>query len=392
MAQAVRTVLISGAGIAGLSLALRLHQRGLEPIVIERAPGLRDGGYMLALSDPGFDAADRLGIFDALRAAEYLPERMVALDGDGREKFAFTGRALEIMAGMRQLNLMRGDIERILYARVRDTVDIRFGAAVDAIELDPDGVRARLDDGTVIEGDVVAGADGLHSRVRALCFGPEERFLHFLGSRVAAFILDRRDFPGLAADTTYSITEVGRAAGLAAVSEDRLVAFFIFRTSRQPRFESVGAELRDAFAGCGWRIPEIIARVPHAHSIYFDEVSQAVVSPHWALGRAVLVGDAGYAVSLIAGKGATLAMGGAVKLADALADTPRDPAAAFALYEARMRPEAEAAQVLARRNIHLFTPPSRLRLRAHEIGLQMATWPPLAHIAKRLLNPAGARL
>ena len=93
MARAVRTVLISGAGIAGLSLALRLHQRGLVPIVIERAPALRDGGYMLALSDPGYDAADRLGIFAALRAAEYLPERMVALDGDGREKFAFAGRA-----------------------------------------------------------------------------------------------------------------------------------------------------------------------------------------------------------------------------------------------------------------------------------------------------------
>jgi 2-polyprenyl-6-methoxyphenol hydroxylase-like FAD-dependent oxidoreductase len=296
------------------------------------------------------------------------------------------------MAGMRQLNLMRGDIERILYERVRDEVEIRFGAAVDAIELGVDGVRARLDNGATIEGDVIAGADGLHSCVRALCFGPEERFLHFLGSRVAAFILDRSDFPNLAPDTTYSITEVGRAAGLAAVSDNRLVAFFIFHASPQRAFETVEAELRHAFAGCGWRIPEVIARLPAAHSVYFDEVAQAVVSPHWARGRAVLVGDAGYAVSLIAGKGATLAMGGAVKLADTLADHPGDLPAAFALYEARLRPEAEAAQALARRNVHLFTPPSRLRLRAHEIGLQMATWPPLAHIAKRLLNPAGARL
>jgi 2-polyprenyl-6-methoxyphenol hydroxylase-like FAD-dependent oxidoreductase len=392
MGHAVRTVLISGAGIAGLALALRLHQRGFVPVLVERAQALRDGGYMLALSDPGYDAADRLGISDALRAAEYLPQRMVALDGAGREKFAFQGRALEIMAGERQLNLMRGDIERILHERVRDAVEIRFGAAVDALDLHPDGVCARLDDGTMIEGDMIAGADGLHSRVRALGFGPEERFLHFLGSRVAAFILDRADFPDLDPDTTYSITEVGRAAGLAAVSADRLVAFFIFRTGRQRQFESVEAELRHAFAGCGWRIPEIIAQTSRAQSVYFDEVSQSVVSPRWAQGRVVLVGDAAYAVSLVAGKGATLAMGGAVKLADALAESPRDPAAAFALYEARLRPEAEAAQALARRNRHLFTPPSRLRLRAHEIGLQMATWPPLAHIAKRLLNPAGARL
>ena len=61
-------VLISGAGIAGLSLALRLHQRGLEPIVVERAPRLRDGGYTLGLSDPGYHAAERMGIADALRA------------------------------------------------------------------------------------------------------------------------------------------------------------------------------------------------------------------------------------------------------------------------------------------------------------------------------------
>jgi 2-polyprenyl-6-methoxyphenol hydroxylase-like FAD-dependent oxidoreductase len=108
-------VLISGAGIAGLSLALRLHQLGITPIVVERAPALRAIGYMLGLSDPGYDAAERLGIVDDLLAAQYLPERLVYIGADGRRLLVLQGRALDTLIGERQLNLMRGDIERILY-------------------------------------------------------------------------------------------------------------------------------------------------------------------------------------------------------------------------------------------------------------------------------------
>ena len=80
-------VLISGAGIAGLSLALRLRQRGRTPVIVERSPGLHDGGYMLGLSDPGLDAAERMGVPDALRAAWHRPRRLVYVDRDGRERF-----------------------------------------------------------------------------------------------------------------------------------------------------------------------------------------------------------------------------------------------------------------------------------------------------------------
>ena len=125
-------VLISGAGIAGLALALRLRQRGLAPVVVERAPSLRDGGYMLGLSDPGLDAAERLGVADALRAARHMPRRLVYVDGDGRERFALGGPALDRLVGERRFNLLRGDIERALYGRVRGEVEVRFGASVSA--------------------------------------------------------------------------------------------------------------------------------------------------------------------------------------------------------------------------------------------------------------------
>jgi 2-polyprenyl-6-methoxyphenol hydroxylase-like FAD-dependent oxidoreductase len=228
-------VLISGAGIAGLSLALRLRQRGLTPVVVERSPRLRDGGYMLGLSDPGLDAAERMGVADALRAARHTARRLVYVDGDGRERLAIDGPAIDRLTGERQFNLLRGDIERVLYDRVQGEVEVRFGASVECADVHRDGVGVRLSDRQEVSCDLVVGADGLHSRVRALRFGPEERFVRPLGARVAAFLLDRSDFPTPSPGTSYSLTEVGRAAALASVDEDRLVAFLHLAHGRAAR-------------------------------------------------------------------------------------------------------------------------------------------------------------
>ncbi len=384
-------MLISGAGIAGLSLAPRLRQRGMTPVVVERSPRLRDGGYMLGLSDPGLDAAERMGVADALRAARHMPRRLVYVDGDGRERFVIDGPALDRLVGERRFNLLRGDIERALYERVCDEVEVRFGASVESIEEGRDGVGVRLGDGAEIGCDLVVGADGLHSRVRALRFGPEERFVRPLGARMAAFLLDRAAFPDAEPGASYSLTEVGRAAALAPVSEDRLVAFFIWRTDGRPRLGAVEEELRHAFAGAGWHVPALLDRLRAVQDVYFDEVAQ-VVMLRWSDGHAVLLGDAASAVSLIAGKGATLAMAGAVVLADALADRPGAIDEALAAYEGRLRPWVEAAQRMARRNVRLFTPANRFQLLARETVLRLAARPFLAPVSKKLLNRGGERL
>jgi 2-polyprenyl-6-methoxyphenol hydroxylase-like FAD-dependent oxidoreductase len=384
-------VLISGAGIAGLSLALRLRQRGLTPVMVERAPRVRDGGYMLGLADPGLDAAERLGVADALRAARHIPRRLVYVDGDGRERFALGGPALNRLVGERRFNLLRGDIERALYERVHDGVEIRFGASVESWEESRDGVGVRLSNGEEVGCDLVVGADGLHSRVRALGFGSEERFVRPLGARVAAFLLNRSQVPDAVPGTSYSLTEVGRAAALASVCEDRLVAFFIWRTKGCSRPGSVEEELRRAFAGAGWHVPALLDLLPRKGDVYLDEVAQ-VVMPRWSAGRVALLGDAAFAVSLIAGKGATLALAGAVLLADALAEQPGRPQAAFAAYEARLRPWVATAQRMARRNVHLFTPANRLQLLLREAVLRLAALPFLAPPLKRLLNRDGERL
>ena len=383
-------VLISGAGIAGLSLALRLHQRGLDPVVVERAPRLRDGGYVLGLSDPGYHAAERMGIADALRAAHYVPGRLAYVDGRGRERFAIGGRTVERFVGPRQLSLMRGDIERALHDRVRAFSEVRFGASITALDEGRGGVRAMLEDGTEVEPDLVVGADGLHSKVRALRFGPEESFLRPLGARVAAFLFDHADHPLIEPGAAYSLAEVGRTAALASAGGGRFVAFFIHRAERRPA-ETVEEELRRAFAGTGWLVPTLLDLLPRAGGVYADDVAQ-VVMPHWRQGRTVLLGDAACAVSLVAGKGATLAMAGGCVLADALADLPGDPDTAAARYEAFVRPMADAAQRTARRGLFLFTPANRAQLLLREAALRLAALPALALLAKRLLNREGAKL
>jgi 2-polyprenyl-6-methoxyphenol hydroxylase-like FAD-dependent oxidoreductase len=332
-----------------------------------------------------------MGVADALRAARHMPRRLVYVDGDWRERFALGGPALDRLVGERRFNLLRGDIERTLYERVRDDVEVRFGASVESLEEGRDGVRVRLSNGQEVPCDLVVGADGLHSRVRALRFGPEDRFVRPLGARVAAFLLDRSAFPDAEPGASYSLTEVGRAAALASVGKDRLVAFFIWRTAGRPRLGTVEEELRRAFAGAGWRVPALLDLLRTAHDVYFDEVAQ-VVMPRWSQGRVVLLGDAAFAVSLIAGKGATLALAGAVVLADALADRPGAIDEALAAYEARLRPWVEAAQRMARRNARLFTPANRVQLLAREAVLRLAAFPFLAPLIKRLLNREGERL
>jgi len=383
-------VLISGAGIAGLSLALRLHQRGLVPVLLERSPRLRDGGYTLGLADPGYDAAERMGIAEPLRAAHHIPTRLAYLDGEGRERLTIGRRTLDRYIGRRRLTLMRGDIERVLYERVRVSSEVRFGASIASLKAAPDGVRAVLEDGTAMECDLAVGADGLHSRVRALHFGPEERFLRPLGARVAAFLLDRAEHPLIQPDASHSVTEIGRVAALADAGRGRLVAFFIYRAA-WPRLASIEAELRRAFAGAGWLVPTLLDLLPHADAVYADEVAQ-IVMPRWREERTVLIGDAAHAVSLVAGKGATLAMAGGCFLADALADQPDDAGAAAARYEAWIRPMVEAAQQMARRNLFLFAPTNRAQLLLREAALRLAAVPFLAPVAKRLLNREGERL
>lgn len=384
-------ILISGAGIAGLGLAYCLVRKGYQPIVVEKSSSLRDGGYMLGLVGAGYEAAGRMGLVPALEIVQYTPERMVYLDPAGEENFAIERKALERLEGPNGLNLMRGDIERVLYEELESDIDLRFATTIQSIEQEGGNARVVLSDGSIEECDLVVGADGLHSKVRALTFGKEESFIYFLGCHVAACILDRSLVPEAVPNTAFTLTEPNRSVSLVATGDNRLVAVFMWRAERERRFDDMGAELEENFGGMNWRVPFLLNRLADAHDPYFDEVSQVHMSA-WSSGRVVLLGDAGYAVSLTAGQGASMALAGAYRLAEEIASNPDNIASALERYEHHMRPKITRIQKVGRRNVGLFLPANQFQVFLRDLGMRFASSvvaAPFASVARRFFTPSG---
>jgi len=378
-------VIIVGAGIAGLTLALALRERGHEPIVLERSPRLRDEGYMIDFFGPGYDAAERLGLISELERIHYPIARLAYLDEDGREGFSLTYPALRHrLFDDRHFNFMRGALERVLHDRVAGTVDIRFGTTISSYDGERVRVRAFLSDGTVLEGDALVGADGIHSRVRSLAFGPEERFWRPLGYRSAAYVLDHR-LPVLAEDTFATLTVPGRQVAVYPVRGGRTATFFAHRVPPDwSAAQSPREELAAIYGRLGWVVPALLEAIPDPPALYLDDVAQ-VELPSWSAGRVVLIGDACQAVSLLAGQGASMAMAGALALSEEL-DATTDVREAAERYEHRVRPPIERKQAAGRNIAAWFLPEDRLHLAIRDLALRVSVWPVLSAVVRNRLD------
>lgn len=381
--------IIIGAGIAGLAAALRLHQAGWQPVVIERAPGQRGGGYAVTFSDIGYDAAEAMGILPALQARHITPDQLNYIKPNGQLRFSVPGPTVRAMLGDRALNLLRGDIEDVLYQAVRDHADIRFGTTIRTVREEAGQVTVALSDGSVETADLLIGADGLHSATRRLVFGPEEEFRLDLDHMVGVFELNRLPdcvTPG----TTESLTVTGRTLAVISLGEDRATAFFGYRTTRamDELAEGPKTALPKAFGDIGWAAPEVLGQLEVAESVYFDTISQMVVNP-WSKGRVVLLGDAAWCVTLFAGFGSSLAVAGANRLGDALERHPGDIRSALAEWEAALRPVAEKKQKLGRQVKGLYAPVDPFRIWLRDLPLRLASFRPVGKLLERRLQLKG---
>lgn len=308
--------LVVGAGIAGLATALRLRRSGWDVVVVERAPALRGGGYILNFAGVGYAAADRLGLIPALRAVQPAPVDLVHVDSRGGELARMDVAAQQALLGDRTLALFRGDLERVLFDELDDRVEFRFGIGVDRICQHPDEVQVALSDGTSRTVDLLVGTDGVHSRVRSLLFGPEERYRYDFGDIVAITQLagvPAAVLPG----TSVAMDLVGRGVSVINPRGSQAAAFFIFGTddAGADLAAGPGPTLRRRYGDLGWIVPDLLAAVDDAETVYFDQVSQ-IRMDRWSVGRTVLVGDAAWCVSLFAGYGSSLAVAGATLLGD----------------------------------------------------------------------------
>jgi 2-polyprenyl-6-methoxyphenol hydroxylase-like FAD-dependent oxidoreductase len=343
----MRKALVSGAGIAGATAAYWLAKAGFDVTVVEQARGVRSSGSPVDVRGPAADVAARMGVTAQIRESSTQVRDMVFVNARGRVMSRVDMRA---WGEPGDVELPRGDLAAILRAAVPDEVEFEFGNTVTALDQDADGVTAEFTSGPARRFDVVVGADGAHSGVRALAFGPEAEFVKHLGVYVATVPLD-----GETGRDLVMYNAPGRAVAIHP-ARGRPIAAFMFRAPGIPHFDHRDLDqhkrlLNSVYAGAGWRVPDLLDRVNVADDLYFDSVSRVRV-PTWSRGRIGLVGDAASCVSLF-GDGSSLAMTGAFTLADALTD---DIPAALRTYEARHRPARVAKENSVTLAANLFVP------------------------------------
>jgi len=354
-------VLICGAGIAGPTLAYWLDHYGFETTIIEEASGLRTGGYVIDFWGTGFDVADRMNLLDEIGKRGYPVKEVRVVDRTGRRVTGFPASAFARATGGRYVSLPRGDLARLIFGRIEDKVEAIFDDSICNLQETESSVQVTFASGVRREFDLVVGADGLHSRVRDLAFGPEDQFETFLGYKVAAFGTEGyrpRD------ELVYVMyTEIGQQVGRFAMRGDRTMFMFIFADPDLDRgdFAAQKALLRRRFGASGWECAAILDELDRTDDFYFDRVSQ-IRMDQWAHGRVVLLGDAAYCVSLLAGQGSALAMAGAYILAGELYRARGDYRLAFARYQALFEPVVRGKQRLALRFAGSFAPKSPLSL------------------------------
>jgi 2-polyprenyl-6-methoxyphenol hydroxylase-like FAD-dependent oxidoreductase len=348
-------VLVAGASIAGPALAHWLRRRGAEVTVVERAPALRPGGQAVDARGVAKEVIRRMGLDAAVRAARTETTGAHTVDADGNVLETFSAEDDGGDGYISEIEILRGDLSRVLYDDTRDGVEYIFGDRIAGLTQDADGVDVTFAGGARRRFDLVVGADGLHSALRAEVFGPRERFVHHLGL-VLAFYTVPNEFGLNSFLIDYQDQASGRSAGLRPVPDaTRAMAMLSFPA---PDFdidyrdvEAQKSLLRERMAGLGWLTPRILAHLDDAPDFYLDQVAQ-VVMDRWSSGRVALLGDAAFSSSPFSGGGTGLALVGAYLLAGELATAGWDPAAGFAAYEQRMRPYVEANQEIGRMHVH----------------------------------------
>ncbi|MEV0201336.1 FAD-dependent monooxygenase [Nonomuraea sp. NPDC050691] len=329
-------VLISGASVAGPVLAYWLRRHGFEVTVVERAPALRKtGGHAVDLFRPAMDIVEKMGLIGPVTARKTGTDH-ITMYVEGRERpVELETRKVIATVSDRHVEIMRDDLGEVFHDATRDDVEYVFDDSVTSVG--DDGL-VTFERGEARRFDLVVGADGLHSNVRRLVFGPEAAYARWVGAYLAvATVPDYRGLDG----RMEGITGVGRMAGLySAAHLDGARALFLFRTPGQLDYHHRDTArqkelLRERFAGLGWDVPRLLDETDRASAFYFDSITQLTLDT-WTRGRVALVGDAGYCPGPAVGGSTSLAVVGAYVLAGELAAAGGDHTRAFPAYEAAM--------------------------------------------------------
>lgn len=310
-------ILISGAGIAGLSCAIRLGLAGFKPVVIEKAEDIRADGFIISLSHKAYTYADRIGILPELIAASAGIKNSAYIDRNGNTMLELDYQRL--FNGVNIVQLMRDDLETVLYNKARELVDIRFSTTISDIQSGEDYADITFNNGSMETFDVVIGADGLASNTRSLAFDDGMISREYFGLFSAAYRL--KNILGLE-QRFENHMEQNRYMCVYTTRENELACVFIWKCGdtsppdMADRFEFLQSYYRNAPAV----VNHVLDACPEDKKIYMDPLIQIKLD-NWSTGRIVLLGDAAHCLTLLSGQGASSAMWGGAELATGLIET-----------------------------------------------------------------------
>ncbi|WP_328394993.1 FAD-dependent monooxygenase [Nocardia sp. NBC_00416] len=327
-------VLISGASVAGPALAYFLHRSGYDVTVVERAPLVRDSGYAVDFRGAAFEVLAEMAILDEIRGHDTKMRGTTLVDDSGTE---IGQLPTESFAG--ELEVPKSALTRILHEITADDVEYIFGDSITALAPTGSDIAVEFERGAAGKFDLVFGADGVHSNVRRLAFGPAVGELRHLGMSGTGFTT--ANYLGL---DRQGLLQSGQGTAVYLFStqdSDRLTVSLSFATvspewDRCSRAEQEQA-VRTAFAGQGWEVPRLLDAMADAEDFYFGSSCQVHLDA-WSRGRVALVGDAGYCAAPTSGMGTSQALIGARTLAHHLVETTGDHEYAFTAYETELRP------------------------------------------------------
>jgi 2-polyprenyl-6-methoxyphenol hydroxylase-like FAD-dependent oxidoreductase len=354
-----RNILISGAGIAGTTLAFWLKRFGFNPAIIEIAPKLREGGYAIDFMGAGYDVAEKMGIVTELKKVDINFSKLSFVDKNNKEKGTMNYQKIKKFLNGRAFTLLRSDLAKVIYNSLDKDIEVIFGDTINNIEQDDDKVVVTFRSGTKRNFDLLIGADGLHSNVRNLVFGKETQFEKYYGYYTSSYTINHFSV-GNNAFSMYNVPY--KQVAIYSNNENKTTTFFIFTSPEKLSSPHSGTEnqkqiLKAEFEGIGWKCRQLLSEVDSATDFYFDSISQ-IKMEKWSKGRISLVGDACYCPSLLSGKGSTLAMVGAYVLAGELKEANGNYEAAFEQYQILFKPFMDKKQQAARFFAKSFIPKS----------------------------------
>ncbi|GGF27762.1 FAD-dependent monooxygenase [Subtercola lobariae] len=391
------TALISGASIAGPALAYWLDRYGWACTVIERAPEFRDGGQNIDVRGAGREVLRRAGLEEAVRAATTGEVGTRFLGKGGAVVAEFPVRESESEGATAELEILRGDLARLLVDAGNERIEYIYGDQITGIDDSSDGVEVTFEHAAPRRFDLVIAADGMRSSTRDLVFGSEAS-VRPLGMQTTYLTIPRTE-----TDTSWWnwYSEPGgltvtlrpdRHGTTRAVLSSVVYGEQVDVDARAARTSAADhkARLRRQFAHVGWEAPRILAALDDSPDLYFESIGQ-VTAPRWSLGRVVLAGDAAWCASPVSGMGTSLSLVGAYVLAGELAAHVHH-ADAFAGYERIMRPFVNQAQNLPPGVPKIANPRTRAGLAALHVALRAASTPLVGKLTGRFFRPPADKI